>query len=67
MTDQPNDLDPLMDCPRCSGSGEGPADGTRCRRCQGTGLILNPAAVSLEDEDDGDAKHDAWNDEERGR
>lgn len=26
-------------CPSCSGSGEGPADGTRCWRCKGLGEI----------------------------
>jgi RecJ-like exonuclease len=66
MTDHTDERDPLMDCPRCSGSGEGPADGTRCRTCKGTGLVVNPAAKDDVD-DDGDAKYDQWNEEERDR
>ena len=27
-------------CPTCSGSGEGPSDGTTCWRCKGSGEVL---------------------------
>jgi hypothetical protein len=64
MNDHNDEIDPLMDCARCAGSGEGPADGSRCRSCRGTGLMVNPAAKD-EPDDDGDAKYDQWNEEDR--
>jgi DnaJ-class molecular chaperone len=41
-------------CPNCSGSGEGMADGTRCRVCKGSGA----AQVENEEEEDCDDKGD---------
>lgn len=38
-------------CSTCAGSGEGPADGTRCWRCKGTGELY---ASRADDDDDAD-------------
>ena len=41
-------------CPNCSGSGEGCADGTRCRVCHGSGC----AQVEDDEEEDQDDRED---------
>lgn len=42
-------------CATCNGSGEGYADGTRCRSCRGRGVAIDHAA-----EDDRAAAHADW-------
>lgn len=51
-------------CPHCSGSGEGCQEGWACRSCKGTGVMV--LLTDHEPGDDGDAKYDQWNEEERG-
>lgn len=51
-------------CSHCSGSGEGMADGSSCWVCKGRGTIQ--FLTDSEQDDDGDAKYDQWNEEERG-
>ena len=41
-------------CPNCSGSGEGPADGTTCRVCHGSGVAKPDDDNDEEDCDDQD-------------
>ena len=49
-------------CPTCSGTGEGQYDGTRCRSCNGSGVLQFP-----KDEDDFDIPEPDYCDEEGNR
>jgi hypothetical protein len=46
-TERPEHEEPPL-CSTCNGSGEGPADGTRCWRCKGSGVELPPKNKNYE-------------------
>ena len=59
---QEYDDDQDLTCTICSGTGEGMYDGTRCRSCNGSGVLRFP-----EDDDDCDPPEPDYCDEEGNR